>query len=590
MIAIAIRTHHLTGLSLLLIAALILSSLPVRGDLILEVSHSPETPIPGEEVNVTVRVLDSSNISFALLTWCNFDTDSCTPIEMTYGGNDTYWGKIGGDQDIVNGTIVGYNITVEDNTGERDYYPDVGKYFNITYVGATLPEKPAPPLVTLEFLLVEGFLIGIILALLGIVIWRKKKGLEMSRVAVLGVVFVIILSLVYGALFFLTRPSKIELAKSFQALDTDNNTFNLSDFRGKVVILDFMSISCGGCEIIAETLKKGVHLMYDESELEIISIDVSVADNLNALRTYKEDEEIPWRMAMDPGGLVNDYAVGSLPTLVVIDKEGYAVNVITDAYAPAKNIRDKVDNALAGRSQAIGIQAVGGIVLAAFAGLATFFSACSFPMLPGFVAYYLSSEAEQKKKSTLRVLGSGLLAGMGIILVFVAIGLAWIAVGTAANVEEYTPILGPIVGAILIVLGLLMFTNIQYHALVRPFGRLKKAIFKGSIETGGYYPKLFGYGVGYGAAAAACTAPLFIALLAHSSISGGPAESLLILFIFSFMIVLLMVVITLSVSAFGQESVKKLIQYTGIIKKISAVVLVIVGVYLIYYYLATHVF
>lgn len=583
-------SRHLAGISLLLIGALIFSPLPAKAELILDVSHSPEVPLPGEMVNVTVRVADPSNISFVQITWCNNDTGSCSWSDAHYDGNDTYWGGIGGVRDIVNGTVIKYNVTVENTTGHRDYYPEGTDYVYITYVGPSPPAKPAPPLITLELVLVEALLIGITVALLGILAWRKMNGLETSKVAAMGIVILIILAIVYGAVTILTRPTEVEIAKDFQAIDTDGHSFNLSDFRGEVVILDFMSISCGGCEIIAGTIMDDVHSHFDESELEVISIDVSVADDIDSLRAFKEDKAYPWRMAMDPGGLVNDYAVSSLPTLVVIDKEGYAVKVVTDAYTSASSMRGMIDDALAGRSQAIGIQAVGGILLAVFAGFATFFSPCSFPMLPGFVAYYLSAEAEQEKKSTLRVLGSGLVAGIGIILVFLVIGFAWIAAGTAVNVEEYTPILGPIVGAVLIVLGLLMFTNLQYHALLRPFTRLKEAITKGkSKETGGYYPKLFGYGVGYGAAASACTAPLFIAVLAQSSITGGPTESLFILLVFSLVIVLLMVAITFMLAAFGQESVRKLSQYTDLIKKVSAVVLIVVGVYLIYYYLTTHI-
>ncbi len=583
-------SRHLAGISLLLIGALIFSPLPAKAELILDVSHSPEVPLPGETVNVTVRVADPSNISFVQIFWCNFDSGSCYPNDMYYGGNDTYWRGIGGEENIINGTVIGYNVTVENTTGHRDYYPEATKYVNITYIGPSPPAKPAPPLITLELVLVEALLIGITVALLGILAWRKMNGLETSKVAAMGIVILIILAIVYGAVTILTRPTEVELAKDFQAIDTDGNSFNLSDFRGEVVVLDFMSISCGGCRIIAGTIMDDVYYHFNESELEVISIDVSRDDDLDSLRTFKEDEGYPWRMAMDPGGLLNDYAAVPIPKLVIIDKEGYAVDKVTDARTSASSIRGMIDGALAGKSQAIGIEAVSGILLAVFAGFATFFSPCSFPMLPGFVAYYLSSEAEQEKKGTLRVLGSGLVAGIGIILVFLVIGLVWIAAGTAANVDEFTPILGPIVGAVLIALGLLMFTNLQYHALLKPFARLKEAITKGkSKETGGYYPKLFGYGVGYGAAASACTAPLFIAVLVQSSVTGGPIESLFILLVFSLVIVLLMVAITFMLSAFGQESVRKLSQYTDVIKKVSAVVLIAVGVYLIYYYFTSHI-
>ncbi len=348
-------SRHLAGISLLLIGALIFSPLPAKAELILDVSHSPEVPLPGEMVNVTVRVADPSNVSFVQIFWCNFDSGSCYPSDMYYGGNDTYWRGIGGEENIINGTVIGYNVTVENTTGHRDYYPEATKYVNITYVGPSPPAKPAPPLITLELVLVEALLIGITVALLGILAWRKMNGLETSKVAAMGIVILIILAIVYGAVTILTRPTEVEIAKDFQAIDTDGHMFNLSDFRGEVVILDFMSISCGGCEIIAGTIMDDVHAHFDESELEVISIDVSVADDIDSLRAFKEDKAYPWRMAMDPGGLVNDYAVSSLPTLVVIDKEGYAVKVVADAYTSASSMRGMIDDALAGRSQAIGI-------------------------------------------------------------------------------------------------------------------------------------------------------------------------------------------------------------------------------------------
>ena len=86
-------------------------------------------------------------------------------------------------------------------------------------------------------------------------------------------------------------------------------------------------------EVAGPNYPNGIHI-YDDSELEVISIDVSVADTLSALRAYREQEQIPWRMAMDPGGLVNDYAVGALPTVIIIDKDGYVVNIIRTLTPP----------------------------------------------------------------------------------------------------------------------------------------------------------------------------------------------------------------------------------------------------------------
>jgi len=214
-------------------------------------------------------------------------------------------------------------------------------------------------------------------------------------------------------------------------------------------------------------------------------------------------------------------------------------------------------------------------------------------MLPGFISFYMSTEVEEKKKSLRTVLSSGLIAGFGIVLVFLIIGLIALALGEAANLGDYMIYMGPLVGIILIILGALMFTNLQYHALIRPFQKLRAKIFgekkPGEEDKSGYYTKLFSYGVGYGAAASACTAPLFIAVLLAAIVAGSFVDGLMMLLIFSLTILLLMVSITLLLSAFGQESVQKLAAHTDTIKKISGFILVVVGVYLIYYYYVTFV-
>ncbi len=64
-------------------------------------------------------------------------------------------------------------------------------------------------------------------------------------------------------------------------------------------------------------------------------------------------------------------------------------------------------------------------------------------------------------------------------------------------------------------------------------------------------------------------------------------DGLIMLLMFSITILLLMTSITLLLSAFGQESVQKLAAHTDTIKKISGIILVIVGTYLLYYYYTT---
>ena len=89
--------------------------------------------------------------------------------------------------------------------------------------------------------------------------------------------------------------------------------------------------------------------------------------------------------------------------------------------------------------------------------------------------------------------------------------------------------------------------------------------------------------MGYAAAAAGCVAPVilsaFIAGLALG-LWGGILNTL----IFGLTAALLMVVVTVVLGVAGKRYVNQLKALTPVIKKVSAIALILVGVYLVYFY------
>jgi cytochrome c-type biogenesis protein len=255
-------------------------------------------------------------------------------------------------------------------------------------------------------------------------------------------------------------------------------------------------------------------------------------------------------------------------------------------------------------------------------GIGTFFSPCSFPMLPGYMSYYLQKDmamqagngdsaevkegekdedARRKKKRVMkRALASGTISSIGIVVVFATIGVLVLFAGAA--VKPYISSLGPIVGVIIIVLGGLMLTNLQYNKIIQPFQNIYRSISdrkskkkeggadSNQVSSGpgtsekGYYAGLFTYGIGYGAAAAACTAPLFIAIVTQALLQLEFFQGALVLFLYILSMVILMIVVTAAIAVIGQSAVQKITAYTGHIKKISGFVLILAGIYLIWFW------
>jgi thiol-disulfide isomerase/thioredoxin len=111
----------------------------------------------------------------------------------------------------------------------------------------------------------------------------------------------------------------------FTLTDVDGDEFSLSDFTGKVVLLDFMATWCGPCK----ASMSGLLALHEElgDRVEIISITVDPAyDSESTLRAWKADWGAGWIHARDLADppVSQRYEVTGIPTYVIIDRKGVA--------------------------------------------------------------------------------------------------------------------------------------------------------------------------------------------------------------------------------------------------------------------------
>ena len=113
-----------------------------------------------------------------------------------------------------------------------------------------------------------------------------------------------------------------DLAPSFQLPELGSNTVEhgLSQYRGKVVYLDFWAAWCGPCRVsIPEIVKLQTELGAAEFVVLAISVD---ADSNEAIR-FLERFSINYTVLSDPEGSVAAlYQLQGMPTSFLIDKSG----------------------------------------------------------------------------------------------------------------------------------------------------------------------------------------------------------------------------------------------------------------------------
>jgi cytochrome c-type biogenesis protein len=411
------------------------------------------------------------------------------------------------------------------------------------------------------------------------------------------------------AAYVLTAKSpSAEAAPNFTLSTIHGGNFTLSSYRNtSVVVVEFTSITCAECAVVEQSL----HSLYagynatGHTDVQVISIFIepSFSDTIPALKNYQAKNNITWTIAQDTSGLTvsHSYGVVDIPTVFVVDKKGDLVYDVTGVQNDNK-LQGTISDALSGKAQAISLVTVSVFALGAVAGISTFFSPCAFPMFPGYMSLFLGLNATQNTQSPAtsgtyqgaarRAAVAGSVTALGMILVFLVIGIALIY--AAHLVSGYIPYLLVVVGSILIVLGALLLTNLQYWRIVTPIQSLWRRI-RGQNPAGAEAApvvgssaeklnlKLFSYGMGYAAAAAGCVAPvIFSAIIAGLAL--GLIGGIVNVLIFTLTAAGLMIGVTVLLAVAGKRFVNQLKAYTPLIKKVSAVVLVIVGVYLVYFY------
>jgi thiol-disulfide isomerase/thioredoxin len=98
----------------------------------------------------------------------------------------------------------------------------------------------------------------------------------------------------------------------------EGDKFTLSEYFGKVIVLDLISTTCPAC-ISEMTHLRGISEKYSSDEVMIVTIDVQNSDDL---AKFKSDHNANWTFAKDTDDVANKYKVGYIPTLVIIDKDG----------------------------------------------------------------------------------------------------------------------------------------------------------------------------------------------------------------------------------------------------------------------------
>jgi cytochrome c biogenesis protein CcdA len=220
-------------------------------------------------------------------------------------------------------------------------------------------------------------------------------------------------------------------------------------------------------------------------------------------------------------------------------------------------------------------------VFGLLAGTAALFAPCAFPLFPAYITFYLSLDDHTAGTSRVgRALWYGLVCGLGAIVFFLLMGVGLSALGSALS--SYIITAKPFIALLLVGAGVVILADLSLP--VPQWPRL------GTPLTAQAAPRrplhsLFLYGFGYGLASTGCTLPIYVGLVVLPLSSGAFGQALLAFASFAVAMGGLMMLLTVLIGLSKRTLIHHLLASTAMIRQISGIVLILIGLYVGYYFL-----
>ena len=117
-------------------------------------------------------------------------------------------------------------------------------------------------------------------------------------------------------------------APDFTLPSVDGSMVSMSDYNGKVILVDFWATWCPPCQEMIPILSK-LHKRYSDKGLVILGVSLD-RDGLEMLGAYVHEKMIPYKVVMGDNRISNAFGgVSSIPTMYIVDRDGRLVRKLT---------------------------------------------------------------------------------------------------------------------------------------------------------------------------------------------------------------------------------------------------------------------
>ncbi|WP_442600592.1 redoxin domain-containing protein [Paenibacillus sp. KN14-4R] len=156
-----------------------------------------------------------------------------------------------------------------------------------------------------------------------------------------GICGIILIALTYTLITTSVRHSDTsihvgQLAPDIRVTDMNGRAVNLSDYKGKGVLLNFWGSWCGSCVSEMSLLKEAYESGMDGIEV----LAVNVGESKGTIMEFSRTHQLPFPIMTDPSGdSAAAFQVKGLPATVLVTAQGVVKQFIPGEFTNTEQIK-----------------------------------------------------------------------------------------------------------------------------------------------------------------------------------------------------------------------------------------------------------
>ena len=317
-------------------------------------------------------------------------------------------------------------------------------------------------------------------------------------------------------------------APEYQAITLNNEAVSLTDYRGKVILVNLWATWCEPCRDEMPLLED-LSQTFSHTDFEVIGVSIDETGFEKKIQQILDSGEISYEIWLDPSNKFQfKFRTIGVPESFLIDREGMIVHQWKGEFDPmSEETINIVESTIEGKEFELSSPSIlndgiiAGAAIAFSAGVLSFLSPCVLPLIPVYTSLItglgikeLSKNSSLKSNQRLKfaATGKGVLFVIGFSIIFILLGTTVSFIGTLfLDAMQWIERIG---GMILIVLGLHMAGIIHIKRLERQMS------FDIAKRNSGKFGPLI-VGMAFGAGWTPCIGPILAGILTIAATSSS---------------------------------------------------------------------